>query len=113
MTEESLPLRTRLANDLRVAMKQRDETAVRTLRSLLEAMDNAGAVPLTSEHVPVYGRPNEVPRQVVTESDYLAILQREAEARREAADEYERLGRKEAAERVRAEWQVARRYVGS
>lgn len=111
MATETSPLRTRLSADLRLAMKDRDTLTTLTLRSLLEAMDNASAVPMTAEHVPVYGRSGDVPRRIVTEDDYRLIVQNEAAARQAAALEYERLGRIEAAAHVRAELKVVLRYI--
>jgi uncharacterized protein len=111
MSTETPSLRTRLSTDLRTAMKERDTVATLTLRSLLEAMDNASAVPMTAEHVPVYGRSGDVPRKIVAESDYKIILRNEAASRRAAALEYERLGRTEAAAQVRAELSIVMRYI--
>lgn len=113
MATETSPLRTRLSTDLRLAMKDRDTLTTLTLRSLLEAMDNASAVPMTAEHVPVYGRSGDVPLRIVTEDDYRLIVRHEAAARQAAALEYERLGRIEAAAQVRAELTVVLRYIDS
>jgi uncharacterized protein YqeY len=111
MPAETSSLQTRLRNDLRAAMKERDAVTTLTLRSLLEAMDNACAVPMTAEHVQVYGRSGDVTRRVVTEDEYAGILRREADSRQAAALEYERLGRSEAAAQVRAELDVVLRYT--
>ena len=112
MSNEISPLRMRLSTDLRRAMKERDMLTTMTLRSLLEAMDNASAVPMTAEHVPVYGRSGDVPRRIATEDDYRLIMRNEA-ASRQAALEYERLGRIDAAAQVRAELNVVMRYIDS
>lgn len=45
-------LRQTLAGELRTAMKARDKLAVDTLRTLLSALDNAGAVTQTKAHAP-------------------------------------------------------------
>jgi uncharacterized protein len=108
---QNTPLQTRIRNDLLAAMKQRDTVTTKTLRSLLDALDNACAVPLTAEHVPVYGGLAEVPRKVVTESEYQAILRSEAAARHAAAIEFEQLGRSEAAARLRDELDIVMRYA--
>src|SRR5512139_2573440 len=68
MSAETHSLQTRLRNDLRTAMQDHDTVATLTLRSLLDAMDNACAVPMTAEHVPVHGRSGDVPRRVVADS---------------------------------------------
>lgn len=111
MFDATPTLPERLRNDLRNAMKERDTVATTTLRSLLGAFDNASAVPMTTEHVPVYGRSGDVPRKVVTERDYQEILRREALARRTTALEFERLGCPEAATRLEAERSIILRYV--
>lgn len=113
MSTEISPLRMRLSTDLRRAMKDRDTLTMKTLRSMLEAMDNASAVPMTAEHVPVYGRSGDVPRRIVTEDDCRLIVQKEAASRQAAALEYERLGRIEAAAHVRAELEIVLRYIDS
>jgi uncharacterized protein len=106
-----IPLLTRLRNDLRAAMKQRDALSTTVLRSLLDALDNACAVPLTSEHALVYGDRTEVPRKLVTEAEYQAILRHEADSRSAAASEYEQLGRADVAARLHAELELVMRYV--
>lgn len=111
MSATTHSLRTRLRNDLRRAMKERDTIATMTLRSLLDALDNASAVPMTAEHVPVYGRSGDAPRKHVTESDYQVILRTEASSRHIAALEFERLGCTEAAARVRAELSIVMHYL--
>ncbi len=111
MSTEKPSLRIRLTQDLRTATKEHDTLTMRTLRSLLDAMDNASAVPMTAEHVPVYGRSGDVPRKVVTENDYALIVRREAAAHEAAIQEYEHLGRYEAAAQVQAELNLIRRYI--
>jgi uncharacterized protein YqeY len=92
-------------------MKERDTIATMTLRSLLDALDNASAIPMTAKHVPVYGRSGDVPRKHVTEGDYQVILRNEASSRHTAALEFERLGCIEAAARVRAELSIVMHYL--
>jgi uncharacterized protein YqeY len=104
-------LRTRLNNDLLDAIKTGDQIATMTLRSILDVMDNATAVPLTAEHTPVYGRSHEVPRKPLTDSDYQVILQNEADLRSVAAIEYERLGCPEIAARLRVEVNIVMSYI--
>jgi hypothetical protein len=99
-------LRQRLEVDLRSAMKRRDEVAVAALRSVFQAVDNAGAVALTAEHAPTVGRANEVPRRVLEQSEVETLIRREAEVRAAAAGEYRRLGLVEQAERLDAEVRV-------
>ena len=96
-------LRRRLADDLRAAMKARDAVAVATLRALLSAIDNAGAVTETKAHVPVVGLSGDVPRRELTRADLARVLAAEAAEREAAARDYEQRGLQEAAERLRAE----------
>jgi uncharacterized protein YqeY len=106
-------LRRRLASDLRAAMKARDVVAVATLRSLLSAIDNAGAVSETKAHVPVIGLSGDVPRKDLTRADLGRVLAAEASEREAAARDYEQRGLQEAAERLRAELAIITAVQGS
>lgn len=103
-------LRERLAGDLRVAMKARDTLAVATLRSLLSALDNAGAVTETKAHAPVFGRSGDVPRRDLTAEDIKQVLAAEAAEREAAADDYERRGLRDGANRLRMELRIIERF---
>jgi len=74
-------------------MKQRDRAAVAVYRSALAAIDNAEAVP--GDEVPAAGAIEspvvgvgrmEAARRLLTEEDMVAIVRREAQERRTAAD---------------------------
>lgn len=104
-------LRTRLGEDLRLAMKQRDAVAASAIRSVLSSLDNASAVPQTRDHVPVFGRHGDVPRRYLSWSDAEALLADEAQDRREAASTYEALLKDEDAQRMRRELDVICRYI--
>jgi len=104
-------LREGLASELRTAMKARDTVAVATLRSLLSALDNASAVTQTSAHRPVFGPSADVPRRELTTVDVESVLSAEAAERETAADDYERRGLREAAERLRVELGIIRRFL--
>jgi uncharacterized protein YqeY len=101
----------RLKSDLRLAMAGRDTTAVRTIRTLISALDNAGAVPIDQVPEPVVGRHGDVPRRALDEASVRAILEAEAEERRSAIAEYEDLGLEDAAGTLRAEMEVVARYL--
>jgi len=105
------PVRERLQTALRGAMKARDRAAVAALRSTLAALDNAQAVeadvaPVEHEHFAgtagALGA-GEAPRAALDEPASRAIVAREVQERRDAADEYERHGRDDEATRLRAE----------
>jgi uncharacterized protein YqeY len=104
-------LRTRLATDLRAAMKARAASSVTTLRCLAAALDNAGAVKQTDAHVPSFGRSGDVPRKSLTQDELLTLLRHEIAARRAAAIEYQRFGRPDDAARLQAELIVIARYL--
>lgn len=107
-----MTLRSRMKKDLTEAMKRRDQATTLTLRSLLAAIDNAEAVDPSEAPVPVMGRNNDVPRKLLTEEDIHQILHREAEARRAAAAEYERLAVHSAVHGLQAEVALIASYIG-
>jgi uncharacterized protein YqeY len=104
-------LRARLATDLRAAMKARAAPSVTTLRCLVAALDNAGAVEQTHAPVPVFGRSGDVPRKSLTQDELVTLLRHEIAARRAAAVEYQRLGRPDDAARLQAELILIARYL--
>ena len=106
-----MSIRDDLQTALRSAMKARDKDAVNVLRSTLAALDNAGAVEadvavVEGEHFAGTAGglgAAEVPRASLEDAQERAIVAAEAQERRAAADEYDRLGRAEEASRLRAE----------
>ena len=101
-------VRQRLQADLRSALKQRASLEVSVLRSLIAAIDNAGAVALEP------GRPpprHEVERRHLGFDEIEAILLREYEARRIAAEQLARLGRPAESARANEEMSVVSRYL--
>ena len=113
------PIRTRLTAALRSAMKARDKDAVSVLRSTLAALDNAQAVEadvavVEGEHFAGTAGglgAGEVPRAALEDAQARAIVAAEAQERRDAADEYERLGRADEASRLRAEADLLAAFV--
>jgi hypothetical protein len=100
----------------------RATAAITALRSALAAIDNAESVP--AEHLPTSVAGNEhvagaavglgaaeVERRHLTEADVRSIVEKEAADRVAAADEYERLGRLDLAENLRAEADVLHRHL--
>lgn len=106
-----MSVRDELQTALRSAMKARERASVEVLRSTLAALDNAQAVEadvIAVENEHFAGTAGglgaaEVPRAALDEAQALAIVAAEAQERRAAADEYERLGRADEAGRLRAE----------
>lgn len=112
MSDVAASLRRQLSGDLLLAMKAKDSIAISALRSVLSALDNASAVPASTVAAPVFGRNCDVPRRDLSDADCQRIIRAEASARATAAEEYTRLGRDDAAARLRAEQAVVERYVG-
>ena len=95
MTTEAT-IQTRVDNDLKQAMRDRNDTAKLTLRAVKTAL---------TEAVKANGN------QPLTEQDAIAVVQRQAKQRRDAAAEYERLGEPQRAEIERAELGVLEEYL--
>ncbi|GAA1299324.1 GatB/YqeY domain-containing protein [Saccharothrix xinjiangensis] len=116
-------MRDTLSDGLKTALKNRDRVAVSALRSALSAIGNAEAVPVddqvgpaaVGEHVAgAAAGPGaaEAERRALTGADVRSIVEGEVRERSTAAAEYERLGRDDVAERLRAEAEVLNRYLG-
>ncbi|OLB66398.1 MAG: hypothetical protein AUI10_02810 [Actinobacteria bacterium 13_2_20CM_2_72_6] len=108
------PLRQRLRDALPAAIKGRDRVAVAALRATLAAIDNAEAVApaasadrgLAIERSPVGVGAAEVERRVLTEAQVADIVRAEMAEREAAAGDYDRAGRPDRAEQLRAEVSV-------
>lgn len=90
-------LKSRLRTDLTAALKGRDELTTATLRMALTAV--------TTEEVA-----GKTAREL-SDDEVLKVLAKEAKKRREAAEAYDAAGRRELAERERAEETVLDRYL--
>lgn len=90
-------LKDRLNDDLRVAMKARDELTTSTLRMALAAVRTAEVS-------------GTVAREL-TDDEVLSVLGKEAKMRREAATAFGDAGRTEQADKERAEGAVLSRYL--
>jgi uncharacterized protein YqeY len=108
-------LADQLAADLLVARKARDVVTVNALRTALAALANAEAPPApptSSASPPVMGLV-EHDRLVRSADDHQEILREQVATRVAAAEEYDAIGRPEAAATVRAEAAVLERYLAS
>ncbi len=85
----------KLKADLADAMRRKDTVATSTIRMLMSQIQYARI---------------EAKRDL-TKDDYLAILQRGVKTRREAIEQYEKGGRKDLADKERAEIAVVERYL--
>lgn len=90
-------LKSRLRDDLTVAMKARDELTRDTLRMVLTAV--------TAEEV------SGKQARELSDDEVSRVLAREGKKRREAAEAFDSAGRPERAEQERAEGQVIARYL--
>lgn len=93
---ENSPLVAQIDADLRQAMRDRDETAKLTLRSIKTALTEVAKA--SEDHS-------------LTEEKVRAVLNREAKRRREAAAEYEKAGYPDRAGAEMAELAVIERYL--
>ena len=104
-------IRERMKADLTSALKARQTATATTLRTLLAAIDNAEAVPLSAAPAPVNGRSPDVPRKLLGAADIQAILSQEAAECRRALGDYQRLGQPEAADAMRAALTLIEAYA--
>lgn len=86
---------TRIQEDLKSAMKQREQIAVSTLRLLSAALKNEAIAK----------------RGDLVEADELRVLQREVKRRKEAIESYTAAGSRDRAEKETAELAVLQRYL--
>ncbi len=93
MSSPSLPQRLQI--DLKSAMREKDQTRLMTVRSILAA--------ITSKEKEGGG--------ALTDEDYVAIVQRQAKQRRDAADQFESAGRDDLAEKERKELTLIEEYL--
>ena len=90
-----VPLRQRLEDDLKVAMKAGDQTARDTIRFTLAALKNA-----------------EIDKGgSLTADEANALLQREAKRRADSIDQFRAGKREDLVERESAQFDVLRRYL--
>lgn len=101
--------RERLRDNLKTAMRARNDAEVRLLRGLGAAIDNAGAVPLGDEELRQFAH-GETARRELTDGDIAELLARECSERLEAAAEFDGLGQTAEAERLRREAELIASY---
>jgi uncharacterized protein YqeY len=90
-------LKDRLNDDLRSAMKGRDELTTSTLRMALTAVRNAETAGDAAK--------------VLTDDEVLAVLTKESKKRREAANAFAGAGRTDQAAKENAEGEILDRYL--
>ncbi len=92
-------LKDRIAEDLAAAMRARDEVRLRTLRALRAALTDAEIAE------------REGGEAALTETQELAVLQKQAKQRRESISQFEDAGRTDLADKERAELEVLDAYL--
>ena len=90
-------LKDRLNDDLRTAMKARDELTTATLRMALSGVRNAEVAGTEARDL--------------ADDEVLAVLTKESKKRREAATAFADAGRAEQAAKERAEGEILERYL--
>ena len=90
-----MDLQTRLAEDLKGAMKQRETVKVSTLRLLISAIRN-----------------KEIDKKkALADGDVLEVIQTEAKSRKESIEQYRNAGRNDLAEKEDSELKVLFSYL--
>lgn len=92
---ESIPMRERLQDDLKTAMRERDENARDTIRYILSEIKNAEI-----DH-----------KGPVSQMDAVAVLQRQAKQRHEAIEQFRAGSREDLASREEQQLAVLKRYL--
>ena len=104
-------MRERLTGALRKAMKDRDSVAVDVLRSLMSAIDNAGAIPVTRPASPMSRPSGEAPRRELSAAEVDQVLRAEAAERQAAAADYEQRGLRDEAGRLEAQLRIVAGFL--
>jgi uncharacterized protein YqeY len=94
-----MTLKGRLEEDMRAAMKSRDELKTSTLRMAIAAVRNAEVSGTSAREL--------------SDDEVLAVLTKEAKKRREAATAFADAGRTEQADKERAEEEILAGYLPS
>ena len=93
-------LREQLTDDLKQAMRQRDETRKRTIRSVIAAMKQA------ETELDSSGR-----RVSLSENDLFALVAKQAKQRKESIAEYQKAGRQDLVAEEEAELAILQAYI--
>lgn len=94
-----MPLHQQIKEEVKSAMKARDEVRLRTLRGLLSAF--------TNEAVANKQKPDEK----LSDEQVLAVINREARKRRESIESFEKGGREDLAKSEYAELEILQTYL--
>jgi uncharacterized protein YqeY len=97
------PIEQQIRNDVKEAMKARDQLKIDTLRMALNAIKNV-EVARTDTKNPDYRKP-------LTEEDCMQVLEQEVKKRMQAIELYNKGGRAELAEKEQKEADILRTYT--
>jgi uncharacterized protein YqeY len=100
---QPFPIEEQLRNDMKTAMKARDQVKVDTLRMVMAAIHTLEVARTDRKHAE-YGQP-------VTEPDVLKVMNQEAKKRAEAAQIFRTNGRAELAEKEQREYEIIQSYL--
>jgi uncharacterized protein YqeY len=103
MSSTTSPIEERLRADLKVAQRERDQQKVDTLRIALGAFHNEEVARTDAAH--------KQHREPLTESDRLALLEKQIKQRQEAAGLYRKGNRPELAEKEEREASILQVYL--
>jgi len=107
-----LSLLDRLKEDLRSAMRNGDQVRVKTIRTLISSIDNAGAVPMEPGPYEVkVGLDHDVERSIVTEDRMRSLVIAERDEYLRAAAEYRGLGLDSEAAGLETQAEIAAGYL--
>jgi uncharacterized protein YqeY len=113
-------LRDRLRTALTSSMKARDKPAIAAYRAALSAVDNAESADLSAAPPVEHGNfaggvaglgAGEVPRRSLTRSEHAAVLRTELARWSSTANDLDRVGRTDDAERLRAEIRILEAFL--
>lgn len=111
MLSHNMLVRKMMKADLLVAMKAQQKEVVSTLRSLLGALDNAEAVPVTTPVEYSGSIARDVPRRMLTSEDVQQIFEREIENRKTNIEKYRGLGKESDVVRLQNEVALITHYL--
>ena len=97
-----MTLAERIATDMKVAMKERQDLCLSTLRMLMAAMQNKTIAKRGA---------SEGGTDALTDEELVLVIKAEAKKRRDAIEGFEKGGRVEMAEKERAEMEVLEVYL--
>ena len=102
----------RLRADLTAAMRRRDQSAVRALRTLMAAVSNAEAPPIDTAPLEVYGDLHEHVRCELGADGLATIVAGQIADRADTIATYRAHGRDDAADELQREVDVLADYAG-